>query len=142
MSNDWWLIVPHLYLGNLDATNDAKFVSNMDAVVTVMETRPQLPEGVSSLYLPAQDVEQFDLSQYFQLAYNVINYYVKRKKNVLVHCRAGISRSVTIVCYYLMQHEGLTMEEALEKVREQRWEANPNRGFIRQLKQITLFVYC
>jgi protein-tyrosine phosphatase len=57
---------------------------------------------------------------------------LERHDKVLVHCRAGASRSVTVVCLYLVKHEGLTFDEALQKVKQERNRANPNPG-IRQL---------
>ena len=86
------------------------------------------------LYLYAEDTPEFDIKQYFALTYNFIHSQITRKHNVLVHCRAGISRSVTIVCYYLMKRYGITPEKALNLVREKRWGANPNPGFMKQLE--------
>ncbi len=40
--------------------------------------------------------------------------------NVLVHCRAGVSRSATVVVCYLMQHAGMSPGEALDTVRRSR----------------------
>ncbi len=54
------------------------------------------------LYIPADDYEQFDLSQYFQKAYDFIEKN-RKQANVLVHCMAGISRSVTLVVAYLIK---------------------------------------
>jgi hypothetical protein len=54
---------------------------------------------------------------------------------VLVHCKGGISRSPAIVCAYLL-HSGRarTVDEALAVVRKARPPANPNKGFMRQLR--------
>mmetsp|Transcript_4520 Transcript_4520/g.13307 ORF Transcript_4520/g.13307 Transcript_4520/m.13307 type:complete len:228 (-) Transcript_4520:2-685(-) len=55
---------------------------------------------------------------------------------VLVHCREGCSRSVAVVLAYLVRHEGLTLDQALELVRRRRppeARTQPNPGFLQQL---------
>ncbi len=46
----------------------------------------------------------------------------------------GKSRSATVICAYLMQKYGLSSGEALSQLREARPFAEPNDGFMRQLK--------
>jgi protein-tyrosine phosphatase len=53
---------------------------------------------------------------------------------VLVHCYAGVSRSVTIAVSYLMSTRHLDFKEAMALVKMRRPCAGPNLGFIRQLK--------
>ena len=47
-----------------------------------------------------------------------------------VHCVQGISRSATICCAYMILTEGLTYNEAYERVKARRACANPNLQFI------------
>jgi len=51
----------------------------------------------------------------------------------LIHCKAGISRSVTILISYLMLKFNITAKDALKIVRENRPQVNPNYGFMKQL---------
>jgi len=51
---------------------------------------------------------------------------LKVGQSVLVHCSAGFNRSVTICCAALILLEGLTAEEALERVREHHPWARPD----------------
>lgn len=53
---------------------------------------------------------------------------------MLIHCSAGVSRSVTIIIAYLIGNRDMTFDEAFEVVKNKRTEANPNIGFIEQLK--------
>lgn len=53
---------------------------------------------------------------------------------VLVHCFAGRSRSVAIILAYLMYKLRIPLSVALLHVRQFRASANPNIGFINQLK--------
>jgi atypical dual specificity phosphatase len=57
---------------------------------------------------------------------------------VLVYCRMGRSRSASIVMAYLILEEGLSYEQALAAVRKNNPEAQPNPGFVRQLKNIVI----
>lgn len=53
---------------------------------------------------------------------------------ILVHCFAGRSRSVAIVLAYLMYKLRIPLSVALLHVRQFRASANPNSGFVSQLK--------
>ena len=59
----------------------------------------------------------------------------EQENRVLVHCLAGMSRSVTIVIAYLLATTPMTTEEATEFVRSKRSIIRPNYGFIKQLEQ-------
>ncbi|KAL9655066.1 hypothetical protein ABK040_008848 [Willaertia magna] len=51
-----------------------------------------------------------------------------------VHCKAGVSRSASMVIAYLMKSRKLNVDEALEFVRSKRPQVCPNLSFINQLK--------
>ena len=134
--SDWNCILPHLYISDRSALYDNEFMSIIQAVVTVID----IPEEINlknvdyHLKLYAEDDENFDLKQYFPITFRFIDLHIKNKRNVLVHCRAGVSRSVTVVLNYLMNKYKISVEKALQLVREERPQANPNDGFIKQLK--------
>lgn len=65
----------------------------------------------------------------FDAAARQINDWLTEGKRVLIHCTAGVSRSVTAVVWYLVRYQGYTWERALETVREFRPQANPNPRF-------------
>lgn len=54
---------------------------------------------------------------------------------VYVHCHAGVSRSATIVLYWLMRDRSLDLQTAYDLVKAQRDEICPNPGFFRSLSQ-------
>lgn len=62
----------------------------------------------------------------------------QRGKTVLVHCAAGISRSSSVVCAYLMAKYLETYEQAIAKVKSKRPMAEPNQGFVHQLKSMDI----
>ena len=55
------------------------------------------------------------------------------RSRVLIHCAAGVSRSVSIVVAFLVLEHGLAARAALDRVQAGRPIANPNAGFRRQL---------
>jgi len=54
--------------------------------------------------------------------------------SVLVHCSAGVSRSVTVATAFVMKQFCLNPGEALELVKKSRLQAQPNNGFMDQLE--------
>jgi atypical dual specificity phosphatase len=82
----------------------------------------------------AADNPEQNLSQYFSVCNDFIHSARLKEKNVLIHCLAGMSRSVTVTIAYIMSVTPLTWREALRVVRVGRQIANPNSGFQMQLQ--------
>jgi hypothetical protein len=55
------------------------------------------------------------------------------EKGVLVHCLAGVSRSVTITVAYLMYKLSLNLNDAFNMVRARKSNIAPNFHFMQQL---------
>ena len=55
--------------------------------------------------------------------------------NVLVHCKAGVSRSVSICIAYLMWKHKMNFTKALELMVQCNPRSKPNNGFRSQLEQ-------
>lgn len=68
-----------------------------------------------------------------EIAYNFIDDAIKNNSNVLVHCRAGASRSVSMIIYYLMKKNHISFSDALKIINNIRKLANPNNSFQKQL---------
>lgn len=54
---------------------------------------------------------------------------------VLVHCVEGVSRSTSVVCAFLIAEYGYTTERAIQYVKSKRRSAEPNFGFVQQLRE-------
>lgn len=59
----------------------------------------------------------------------------------LVHCRQGVSRSVSVVLAYFVMCEGLCLREAWQMVRRSHPAARPNRSFAEQLLDMDFVVH-
>ncbi|CAG2108103.1 unnamed protein product [Medioppia subpectinata] len=88
--------------------------------------------GIQWMPIGAIDMSSFNLFQYFDESALFIHSAIIAGHNVLVHCKEGISRSATLVVSYLMIIRGMTAQEAIRQVRQNR-EIRPNDGFLRQL---------
>lgn len=67
------------------------------------------------------------------LTYDVADEARGKGEGVLVHCLAGISRSVTVTVAYLMQTLHKSLDEAYDLVRAQKSNIAPNFNFMGQL---------
>ena len=57
-------------------------------------------------------------------------------KNILIHCNAGISRSVSIIIYYLMKKHNYKFDDALKHIQKIKEDANPNHQFKQGLRNL------
>jgi protein-tyrosine phosphatase len=113
-----------------------------DAVVNVTKEEPiqqygsvLLGPNVRHLQIPVDDTmeEANELYPYFVTAVGFILVALSCGETVLVHCKAGISRSVTIVAAYLIYALKKTKSEAMDMIREKRPCADPHLGYLCQL---------
>eukprot|EP01017_Pseudomicrothorax_dubius_P042430 TRINITY_DN6924_c0_g1_i4.p1 TRINITY_DN6924_c0_g1~~TRINITY_DN6924_c0_g1_i4.p1 ORF type:complete len:203 (-),score=16.70 TRINITY_DN6924_c0_g1_i4:197-805(-) len=128
-----------IYLGNLDAASDPLLLKKhkIRAVLTVaggtgLSYRRDIVPNHE--VIPADDIETYDLTQWFEFAVTFIEEQRQQGNNVLVHCFAGISRSATIIIAYLMSKYKWSYESTAKFVRDRRPQINPNSGFVDQLR--------
>lgn len=91
------------------------------------------------LCIMAADTPDQNLSQYFAMCNDFIHAARIRDGVVLIHCLAGMSRSVTVAVAYIMSVTNLSWKESLKVVRTGRAVANPNLGFQNQLQEFEMF---
>ena len=145
-------IIPHLYLTNWKSSNDPNIMERykIKGVVTLeMMDKPHQTimyykqHNIQNLHIRINDTPQEEISKYFDVTYKFINDLINKNENVLVHCRAGVSRSTSIIINYLLQkkYENFflestpkqTVDDIIMFVRSKRSIINPNQGFVNQL---------
>ncbi|KAI0656971.1 hypothetical protein C8Q70DRAFT_306841 [Cubamyces menziesii] len=129
-------IVPNLWVGDLPSALDTEKLKahNIRSVLTAMRGRVRIHETFVRHQINIDDTESSDILQHFVPAITFIQAELDKNHGVLVHCQAGMSRSVSIVAAYLMVSQGLTPDAALEVIRQSRPDVQPNDGFMRQLE--------
>jgi hypothetical protein len=112
------------------AANNILFILNIGAATTpLIESLVGYKRIMLSDEPESNILAEFD--NCFEFIEKALNY--NATSAILVHCQAGISRSPTIVCAYLMRRHGWTVEAALGHIRAVR-NIGPNFGFRLQLK--------
>ncbi|XP_039748819.1 dual specificity protein phosphatase Mpk3 isoform X1 [Pararge aegeria] len=132
-------ILPNLYLGNSTNSEDCEALARHN-IKYILNVTPDLPNtfeadgcGISYLKIPIADHWSQNLAVYFPQAIRFIEEAMTARCGVLVHCVAGVSRSVTVTLAYLMQRHRLCLRDAFELVRSRKTDIAPNFHFMRQL---------
>ncbi|KAM5236700.1 dual specificity protein phosphatase 12 [Ctenodactylus gundi] len=131
---------PGLYLGGAAAVAEPDHLkeAGVTAVLTV-DSEPAFEagagfEGLRSLFVPALDKPETDLLSHLDRCVAFIGQARAEGRAVLVHCHAGVSRSVAVVTAFVMKTDQLTFEKAYEILQSIKPEAKMNEGFEWQLK--------
>ncbi|XP_071152429.1 dual specificity protein phosphatase 12-like isoform X2 [Mytilus edulis] len=138
MALDLDVIVDNLYVGSQQATKDPSMLLELGVTHVVTVSDGPIDKIVNSGFFKYKFIEgiDFDITDLLQRFPEVTAFIEEGVKSgaVLVHCVAGVSRSVTMVMAYLMEKNGMSFDDALKLVQQKRKYANPNDGFIKQLK--------
>lgn len=129
-------VLPGLYVGNF---RDAKDSEQLEAykithIVSIHDFAKKLRDDIEYKCVLASDTPQQDLAQFFPECNDFIHAARVKGGNVLVHCLAGVSRSVTVTAAYMMTVTNYGWRDCLNAIRGARSYANPNFGFQRQLQ--------
>nr|XP_003466645.1 dual specificity protein phosphatase 12 isoform X1 [Cavia porcellus] len=131
---------PGLYLGGAAAVADPDQLreAGITAVLTV-DSEPAFQaeagfEGLRTLFVPALDRPETDLLSHLDRCVAFIGQARAEGRAVLVHCHAGVSRSVAIVTAFVMKTDQMTFEKAYEILQTLKPEAKMNEGFEWQLQ--------
>ena len=136
---DW--VLDDLALGNIitGSNLDNLRAINIDAIVCALPTPPHpvktyTDKGFSLFHLPIDDSPDVDIEKWFDdVVYFIMAHRLMNRK-VLVHCHAGVSRSATLVCAFLMNLFRCDDVKAIYWVRDKRSCININSGFLKQLR--------
>ncbi|KAI9545089.1 Dual specificity protein phosphatase 22-B [Dissostichus eleginoides] len=137
MGNGINKVLPHLYLGNIKDARDRELLArhNITHILSIHDTAAPILEEMTYLCISAADSRLQNLVQYFRDSIMFIHESRLKGEGCLVHCVAGVSRSVTLVVAYIMTGTGRGWVESLAAVRTARPCAGPNLGFLRQLEE-------
>lgn len=134
-------VIPRLYIGGINPARNGDWLKShkITHIINAAAEIPNFyPSSYSYLNLKLHDRPDEDINHVFEPSRQFIEAALQNPNNtVLVHCYMGMSRSASVVVYYLMSRLiGPTESRlyyALWQLRRKHSLANPNRGYMSQL---------
>jgi len=127
-------ITDKLYLGNLDAAKNLNNLKQL-GITHILICGYFLPEFFPNDFtyktIELEDSSEENIIKYFKESIK----FIESSPKTFVHCRAGISRSSTIVIAYIMWSNQICFPEAKSFVKNKRKCIAPNYGFKDQLQE-------
>ncbi|AYV84948.1 MAG: tyrosine-protein phosphatase [Satyrvirus sp.] len=111
------VIEQNLWMENKNKIKIKKYINSMDAYNELA--------NLNRLY---------DNKPMIEIGYHFIDNCIKSNNNILIHCMAGVSRSISVLIYYFMKKLHIGYDDALKIIKNKRIIANPNISFELQLK--------
>ena len=126
--DDYNLIIPNLYLGNINYANDIEFLSknNIGAILNCTENEPfhEYFDDKYKFRLHVNDSKNDENITKFKSeiikSINFIEQCLDNNIPVYVHCYWGLMRSATVVTSYLIKKYNIPYKDAINIVKDQR----------------------
>ena len=135
-------ILERLFVGSAKNAADLESLerNNIHLVINATEEIDNFYEGSTYEYIriSLKDDKETLISSHeeiFEAAVDSIHDAIENEKNVLVHCFMGASRSVAVVCRYLIKYHQMSSNDAYNMVKEKRVCAAINQNFMSYLSE-------
>ena len=132
-------IINNIYLGDIVSATDKSCLKNINIIVNISNSRYKEEPNIKYYHFDIDDNRNETISRFFSQFINIIK--ESENKNILIHCMNSVSRSVSLVLYYLMTL-GMTLNDSIKYLKSKRNQyTRPNVGFFRQLLAIEKELY-
>lgn len=125
-------IIDNLYLGDREAAESLRLLNEhkIEVIVNISNSRYVEYGHITYFHFDINDNKNENIFQYFEKLDEIITN--NKDKNILIHCMNSVSRSVSLVLYYLLQH--MDLNNAFNFLKSKRTQyTKPNSGFVKQL---------
>ena len=127
-------IIKNLWIGSEKDAADLSFMkkNNIRLIVHATDSVPVYAKGIKTLRVPVGDDSYYSekMGKYIPIAVVAIHDVLAHGHGVLVHCRAGMNRSATIVAGYLMFQRGMTAQKAMAFIKRKKPECFTPMNFM------------
>tara|TARA_B100001123_G_C15057869_1_gene926312 strand:+ start:73 stop:582 length:510 start_codon:yes stop_codon:yes gene_type:complete len=121
------LIIPNLWLGSRVSSLDKEFIqrNNIQLIINCTKNLP----FIDLLYLNKYRLEVHDnfskethdrILEKISEINELIDYYLKNNKGVLIHCHAGMQRAATVTACYLMYKYLYNVDNVIKFIKKKR----------------------
>jgi len=118
-------IIPNLWLGSYKQASEHTAASKVSCYI--VNCTKDLPMSGTGIRLEVDDNGTKESSVTMLLKFSevtlAIHNALQQGTPVLVHCLAGQQRSPAVVCAYLMEYQGFSLEESISFIREKKRDA-------------------
>lgn len=131
-------ITDRLYLGSIEGT-DPRILKKYGITHIINAAKDaSYTTSLPRVNLRLDDVPEENLFRVLEPSKITIRRILATKPDnkILIHCMAGVSRSASVLIYFLMRERGLSYDQALDFVRLSRPIVNPNEGFEKTLRAV------
>lgn len=128
-------VIPGLFIGSQDCVEADILKSFSISSVVSVEIFPEISD-IDRLCVSCLDLPEENIMPVLEKSNLFIKGVLERKKSVLVHCNAGVSRAAMVVIGFLIMENNFDFQKAYNLVKSKRPCIQPNSGFVKQLKSI------
>lgn len=136
---DMTQITPNIYIGTQRAASNKEYLLNhkITHVINLNASNKEyeFADTFEYYHVKVADKDFIELPAEFYSAAEFINDAVNRNCVILVHCQQGLCRSPALVAYYLATSRNISLDEAINLIREKRPYVNINDGFLAELRK-------
>jgi len=131
-------ITDQIYVGSYADASSEQYLSDR-RITHVITCANEFPSSIirPGYRIPVvDDVADAKTKKYFLEAASVLDRWIREDKKIMVHCFAGMSRSVSVVITYFIVYKGWSFDLAYNHLKQRRYQTNIHPGFIPILKDI------
>lgn len=122
-------IIDGIYIGDYASITQPDKLNSLGITHILSLVNVPTIYGFKQHTVPILDKIEQNIRMFFEECINFIDSAIQNKTKILVHCHAGISRSVAIVCAYIIHKHKTTFAVAIKQIQQKRQKADPNLGF-------------
>ena len=120
-------IIPNVYLGNRNSARDKELLDKIYLVVNCSEELTFYSGKTKNFRVNVPDNLSLDCNLKILVYVNqilpVMFKCYNEKKPILVHCRAGMHRSATVIACFLMKYFNFNKDSAIQFIKSKRYVA-------------------
>ena len=119
-------ILPNLWLGNIVAAKNAKFLlnNNIDIIINCSKDLRFFSNKTINYRVAVHDnLEKEEVDKFYEYLDKIIpliHTHLNNNKTIFVHCYAGKQRSASIVACYLIKYGKLTLKQSIDSIKSKR----------------------